>query len=206
MLAILPLSCNLHIVTFTGIICCCCCCNYLPEHVDLGLLCFVGERRHADETVKKCSVRLPAGQEAGFPGMAVTVLLGLHESDVAGTAVLYCPEWVVLTGGTGSPAAGAEEPSKHSSGRNANSISHSSGRGWIWFSTIGYEKKKKKKPPARGTSYHRTLTAVSLSQCGRTVLLSSAVLQVQTFCCSWWQSLIMCSTKQELGLYRRMAV
>lgn len=31
-------------------------------------------------------------QAAGFPGMAVTVLLELHESDVAGTAVQECPE------------------------------------------------------------------------------------------------------------------
>lgn len=30
-----------------------CSLKYLPEHVDLGLLCFVGERRHTDETVKK---------------------------------------------------------------------------------------------------------------------------------------------------------
>lgn len=78
----------------------------------------------------------------------------------------------------------------------------------MWFAAIGRdnEKGKKKKgalllaklPPT-------TLTTVNVSVCGRTAL-SAAVLQVQTFCCSWWQTLIMCSTKQELGLHGRVAV
>lgn len=53
----------------------------------------------------------------------------------------------------------------------------------------------KEKLACETSLYHRMLAKVSL--CGRTVL-STTVLQVQTFCCSWWQSLIMCSTKQEL--------
>lgn len=39
---------------------------------------------------------------------------------------------------------------------------------------------------------------------GRTPLRTAAQ-RVQTFYCGWWQSLIMCSTKQELGLHSRAA-
>ncbi len=49
------------------------------------MFCGRGEA-HTDETVKM-QCQTPTGRAAGFPGMAVTVLLGLHESDVAGAAV-----------------------------------------------------------------------------------------------------------------------
>lgn len=39
---------------------------------------------------------------------------------------------------------------------------------------------------------------------GRTPLRTAAP-RVQTFYCGWWQSLIMCSTKQEPGLHSRAA-
>lgn len=74
------------------------------------------------------------------------------------------------------------------------SISHSSGCGEICFLAIGHDDEK---THACVTFYHRTLTTVKVSMSGRTVL-STTVLQVQAFCCSWWQCLIMCSTKQEL--------
>lgn len=64
----------------------CCSLGNFPGHMDFGSAVFCGRGRHTDETVKM-QRQTPTSQAAGFPGMAVTVLLGLHESDVAGTAV-----------------------------------------------------------------------------------------------------------------------
>lgn len=66
--------------------------------------------------------RKNAASDSGFPGMAVTVLSGLRESDAAGTAVQKCPEPECFDRQHGSPAAGLKETSRHGWGRNAISI------------------------------------------------------------------------------------
>lgn len=121
----------------------------------------------------------------------------------------------VLTGSTVSPAAAAggggckeSQSLQHSSGRNAIIVKVTVmdvGECGLLLLDVTMKKGGKRSPPACKASSHRTLTTVNVSVCGRTVL-SAAALQVQTFCCSWWQTLIMCSTKQELGLHGRVAV
>lgn len=93
MLAILQTSCNLYIVTMTNITVSAAALfsfAVLKICLDIRMYCrsivFLGRGRHTDETVKMQCQTL-TNQAAGFPGMAVTVLLGMQESDVAGTAV-----------------------------------------------------------------------------------------------------------------------
>lgn len=69
----------------------------------------------------------------------------------------------------------------------------------------GEIKRERESSRARPASSHRTLAAANVSACGRAAP-SAAALRVQTFCCSWWRTLIMCSTKQEPGLHGRVAV
>lgn len=109
-----------------------------------------------------------------------------------------------------------KEPCKQSTGREQcnqhhnRSHNHSSGKTWfaapepekglfiylLMFYLSIYFTLPVRLPDKR-------LVEAKVSLYGRTVQHSVAELQVETFCCSWWQALIMCSTKQELWVMQQ---
>lgn len=145
----------------------------------------------------KMHCQTPAVQDPWFPGIAVTVLLGVHgKSDVAGNntraldcfwqAVKHCQQRRQEWGGVVVEAQLRQESNQWESQSCYFCF-------LLLDMTMKKETIKKKRLPSTG-HLPPLMCHCEAEQCR--VLL----------CCSWWQSLIMCSTKQELGLQSRVAV